>query len=295
MSLDEKFIIKVRDLLEKYPKNHSSNALRNAFGLLERAKRLAEIDSNASVFLAITAEEEAVSSIFLALKHLRYDCADKLKHHNHVHKSAFVPFCEALSNIFSLFNKSNPQVTIDTERKIPRLFLKLTMFDFNGNPLLAKPDVPFGFTVDSDMPVDTFENALKKYFGEHYQKLNKWLEKAANKRNMVLYASPSGIPKVKIENPDAYFMEYENKLNHLMLLYFLIAPYREKQLFVQQALYAFVKMIGQVPNEDKLMEMIEDIGRAPVGLTVDLNEGKMTKLTDKQIELTANEITFKQL
>ena len=295
MSLEEKFIIKVRGLLEEYPKNHSSNALRNAFGLLERAKRIADIDSNASVFLAITAEEEAVSSIFLALKQLGYDCADKLKHHNHVHKSAFVPFCEALSNIFSIFNKSNPQIAIDKNHEVPRLFIKITMFDFNGEPLLAKPDVPFGFTVESDMPVDSFENALKKYFGEHYQKLNKWLKKAANKRNMVLYASPNGIPKVKIDNPDDYFMEYENKINHLMLLYFLIAPYREKQLFVQQALYAFIKMIGQVPNEDKLMEMIGDIGRAPIGLTMDLNEGKMTKLTNQQIELTANEITFKQL
>ncbi len=61
-----------------------------------------------------------------------------------------------------------------------------------------------------------------------------------------------------------------------MLLYFLIAPYKEKQIFVQQALHAFVKMLGKVPNEEKLLEMIENIDEALIGCNFNLNTGKTT-------------------
>ncbi len=259
---------------------------------------MAHNDENAAVFLAITAEEEAVSAIFLSLKQLGYDSANQINHRNHVHKAAFYPFCQAMSNVFKSFSKSSPQIGIDLNSENHRLLLRMTVKNFNGETFFATPDVPFGFTVQKDASIDYFESALKEYFGEQYEKMKKWLKNTANKRNMVLYASPEGIPKVKFNDADKYFCEYENKVNLLMLLYFLIAPYKEKQLFVQQALHAFVKMIGKMPNEEKLMEMINEIDKAPIGFKVDLNTGEMAGVEIdgsiiKEIEFIENDVNIK--
>ena len=251
MTIPSEFIEKIKCILEDYPRDHSINSLRNAFDLLSRAKKLSDIDSNAAVFLAITAEEEAVSSIFLALKQLGYDCSDKINHRNHIHKVAFYPFCQALSKSFEVFEKCTPQLVIDKEFEHPILFLRFFVEDFDGKSLVARPAVPFGFSIKNDICLEYFEDNLKLFFGEHFEKLKKCLKDVANKRNQVLYASPNGIPKVKFNDAKKYFYEYENKINALMLLYFLIAPYKEKQIFVQQALHAFVKMLGEVPDEKK--------------------------------------------
>lgn len=292
------FIDNVKAFIEKYPKNHSINSLRNAFSLLERARGLKDIDSNMAAFCAITAEEEAVSSIFLALKQSDYDGADKINHRNHIHKAAFFPFCQALAKTFEVFNKNLPQLAIDSTEQYPRLYIRFTVEGLDGEPLAAKSDVPFGFTISNDASIEYFENNLKQYFGDEFDVLKKWLSNSANKRNRVLYASPSGIPKVKFSDADKYFEEYEKKINALMFLYFLIAPYKEKQLFVQQALHAFMRMIGKMPNEDKLLEMIDEIQKAPIGYNVNLNTGKMTGVQIdgsyiREIEFTANEVNIK--
>jgi hypothetical protein len=161
--------------------------------------------------------------------------------------------------------------------------------------LLATPDVPFGFTIRNDVKVEDFEDNLKHYFGKEYEGLEKWLKNEANLRNRILYATPNGIPKVEITDPEKYLNDYEQKINTIMLLYFLIAPYKEQQIFVQQALHAFVKMIGKVPNEDKLLEMIESIEPAPVACEVNLNTGKMVGIqvdgsVIKEVEYKENEI-----
>jgi len=78
-----------------------------------------------------------------------------------------------------------------------------------------------------------------------------------------------------------------------MYLYFLIAPYKEKQLFVQQALHAFVRMLNKVPDEEKLMRMIEEKGEAPIGYNFDLNEGKMKGIRINNSAIEAVEFTDK--
>jgi hypothetical protein len=295
MPINKEFIEKVRAFLDIYPKSHSLNSLKNAYNLLDKARKYQGNDDSISLFCAITAVEEAVSSIFLALKHLGYDSADKINHFNHIHKSAFYPFCKALVFSFELFNNSKPQLAIDKNGKYPKLFIRFFVENFNGESFLATPEVPFGFTISNDVKIEDFENNLKNYFGEEYEGLEKWLKNEANLRNRILYATPNGIPKVEITDPEKYLNDYEQKINTIMLLYFLIAPYKEKQIFVQQALHAFVKMIGKIPNEAKLLEMIESIEPAPVECKINLNTGKIVGIqidgsVIKEVEYKENEI-----
>ncbi len=298
MTITPEFTEKVRAILEEYPKSHSVNSLRNSLVLLSKAKEFVEIDGNIAAFLSITAEEEAVSSIFLCLKQLGYDGADKINHWNHIHKAAFFPFCQALTHTFELFNKNRPQLAIDRTHENPRLFIRFFVEDSDGKSFVAKSDVPFGFAIRNENGIDYFDKNLKIFFGKHFSKLKKWLVNAANKRNRVLYATPSGIPNVQFSDTEKFFAEYERKINTMMLLYFLIAPYKEKQIFIQQALHAFVKMLGKIPQEDKLLEIINDKDQEPVSLNIDLNTGKIKGFeiqssAIEHIEFKENEVTVK--
>jgi len=145
----------------------------------------------------------------------------------------------------------------------------------NNQNLVARPNVPFGFSIKVDNKYDYFADSLQQFFGNDYSELNKWLKNTANLRNELLYASPKGIPKVQSNNLGKFLERQTNRVNSLMLLYFLIAPYKEKQTFVQQVLHGFIKMIGKIPDETKLEELITNIDKAPIGYTVDLNSGKM--------------------
>jgi hypothetical protein len=276
--ISTEFFEKVEQILENYPRNHSVNSLRNAFDSLSRAKKIQDIDANMAYFLALTAEEEAVSAIFLALKQLGYNGALQVSHRNHIHKTAFYPFCQAVYSSFSIFKNCNPQIVIDKKSPNHRLFIKFFVQETNKESYVATPDVPFGFSIKSDDSFENFESNLKKYFGDDYLELNKWLSNAANRRNKILYASPIGIPKVESKNLNNFIEKQQGKIKNLMLLYFLIAPYTEKQVFIQQALHAFIKMIGKIPNEDKLLELIENIDEAPIGCTVDLNTGNIKNI-----------------
>lgn len=297
MPINKEFIAKVRSFLDIYPKSHSLNSLRNAFHLLDKAKKYQGNDDSISLFCAITAVEEAVSSVFLALKHLGYDSADKINHFNHIHKSALYPFCKVLVFSFELFNKNKPQIGIDKNDKYPKLLIRFFLENSNGESFVATPEPPFGFTIKNEVKIEDFDDNLKHYFDKEYEGLKKWLEKEANLRNRILYASPSGIPKVEINDPGKCLNDYEQKINTIMILYFLIAPYKEKQIFVQQALHAFVKMIGKVPNEEKLLEMIECIEPEPITCEVNLNTGKIVGIqvdgsVIKEVEYKDNEINI---
>jgi len=190
MITNTEFIHSLHNILENYPRDHSVNSLRHAFVLFSKAKKFSDIDSNTAVFLSITAEEEAVSSIFLALKKLGYDASDKINHYNHIHKAAFYHFCQALAQTFHIFEKNSPQLVLDSEAEFPRLYIKFFIKNFDGNPLVVKPDVPFGFTIKNEVTIEYFEKKLQRYFGENYEKLVNWLKKEANRRNQILYASP---------------------------------------------------------------------------------------------------------
>ena len=160
MPISEDFISKVREFLEIYPKSHSLNSLKNAFTLFEKAKIHLGTDDNISLFCAITAVEEAVTAIFLCLKHKGYDGSEKINHHNHVHKAAFYPFCKALTFSFQTFNNMKPQIAIDREGEFPRLYIRFFIQNQEGKSFTGTSDTPFGFTISNETSLEYFESNL---------------------------------------------------------------------------------------------------------------------------------------
>ncbi|MGA7982133.1 MAG: hypothetical protein WCA32_18180, partial [Chromatiaceae bacterium] len=72
------------------------HSLRCAVNHLKRGWALREIDDEMAVFRTITAEEEAVSGLFHALKFRGYKNANRLNAHDHRYKNAAIPFLQIL-------------------------------------------------------------------------------------------------------------------------------------------------------------------------------------------------------
>jgi len=228
------------------PGKHSA---RNAIYCIEKAWQLRHIDANMAAFRCITAEEEAATAIFHALKRRRYIGADRLNYRSHLHKLSLLPFFQAIADIFhKTVNMYKPQLIWNRMEKKPRLRLRLTVNIPGGETLHAEPQPPLYFTTLVNGKKYDFARELEKVATERKMKdIMDHLRNVANFRNRLLYAGSDGIPDVTIHDT-AILRKRDIVIIHLAI-YLLIDQYKEQQLFAQQALDAFLKMLRVIPKE----------------------------------------------
>lgn len=73
---------------------------------------------------------------------------------------------------------------------------------------------------------------------------NQWPDGRGIRRNELLYAQPNGIPSVS--NIDGFLRKRRDVVIGFLRIYGLVYPYSEKAIFVQQALNAFLRMMGEI-------------------------------------------------
>lgn len=224
---------------------------RSALRHLEKASLIAELDPEMAVFRGITAEEEAASAVFHAVRRHHYVGAAKLNPRDHLQKNALGPFCAAVAELFAVADRTlalRPQVFIEGEDEGRRLQIQFHTAGIGIGDGLASPRPPLHFAVSEE------PGALHD-FGEQLQAIASaagahnilaHIRKRANARNEVLYASAAGIPSVTLGN---FLEQQRTKVKVILILYLLIDPYPEHQLFVSQALLAFLKMLEKLPTD----------------------------------------------
>jgi hypothetical protein len=239
----------VVDLVEHTPAP-GKHCIRNAYRHLDKAWQLDGVDLEMAAFRAITAEEEAATGLFHSLQRRGYLGARKLKPRNHIHKNALIPFCTAVSGVLAATQgmglKSGLQ--LDKSENPWRFKVWLDVTPFAGTPLHAYPEPPLTFTISIDgKPHDFSEQLQEVAQGRNLQAIEQYLTERANARNRILYAAPQGAPEVtSLKN---FLPKQRQNVFILSVLYLMIDPYSEKQLFVQQALQAFLKMLKLLPDE----------------------------------------------
>ena len=221
----------------------------NAVRHMEKAWLLQKIDPEMAVFRAITAEEEAATSLFITLKERRYENAEKIKFKSHPYKQAVEPFFQAVSkfivNVTSLPNfpfLSKYNLTIDSKDDPRKLELHLQMV----NGLMTTPIPPLHFAININGEPYTFEKELlEATTGNNKKEIINNIKTKANLRNELLYASHDGIAEA--QDDITGFLSHKQKLVMLFLkIVCFIFPYKEKSLFVQQALNSFLLMMGDI-------------------------------------------------
>ncbi len=229
-------------------KGYGRNCARNAVSHLEAAWKIKNIDPEMAVFRAITAEEEAATAIFIALREKGYENANKIKFKSHPYKQAVAPFITAISKFVGDVAKwpgfpfgENYELSVDGEGKDRKLILS---FHLTGR--LATPIPPLGFEVTLNGKPCYFEKELLEITsGQSRSDIIKHMQDIADLRNSLLYARPEGIPRIagKI---DGHLEKRRRTVMTFLRVFSLIYPYKEKALFVEQALKAFLLMMGEI-------------------------------------------------
>lgn len=239
-----------------------------------KAWELRAIDPAMAAFRAITAEEEAATAIMHALKQRQYQRSDELKPREHASKLAVYPFTRAVESILALIHERaevqvetgpepaptstvkwkvpgvSAQLFVDKSGKTPRLMARTRLVLPNGEAVFATPEHPLEFNVRAEGAAGTHDfakemNSLAS--GASAKNIFEFIRRTANQRNEILYASSQGIPWV--ETPDGFLQEQQSRVFRKLSIYLMIAQTKHRQLFAQQALDAFLKIIAAKPSD----------------------------------------------
>jgi hypothetical protein len=221
----------------------------HAFHHLERAGQIVEIDPEMAMFRAITAEEEAATAVFFSLRQRRYANADKIQFRSHQYKAALYPFVMQVRNFLASVSSQFPPIRLRVveENAKPHLIWEFKAPDGRW----GRPDTPFNFLFSEAQTAQAyhFERQLEEFAqGPARGNVKKYIDELANTRNLLLYADESGRPGV-VGGTSETLKEQRRRVVRLCLVACMIAPYKERALFVQQTLNAFLVMMGKLDQE----------------------------------------------
>lgn len=223
---------------------------RSALRHIEKAWILAKLDKEMAAFRAITAEEESAAAIFHAIQRRKYIGSEKLNPHDHLQKNALTPFFTAIAELLEQPNKEwefHPHLILDKKQNKPRLRVRYNVSKLIPGKQYALPDPPLNFSITQDDAPYDFSSQLENIAkSKQVSSILKHLKERANQRNRLLYASAQGVPRLPALNN--FLLKKRMDVNRNLAIYLLIDPYPEQQIFVQQGLLAFLKMLDKLPE-----------------------------------------------
>lgn len=243
--------------LEKYISKHvlkspapGKHCARSSLRHLQKARGISQIDPEMAVFRAITGEEESATAIFHALQRRGYKNSKNLKPRDHLQKNSVAPFLEAIK-IF--LKKTEPfkellDLQIVHSKSQGRLVIRLKSFHpETKEECYAFPTPPLGFSLKQEGKIHDFKEELQEIAKlKESSSILKHLKVRANMRNIILYASSSGIPKIT-SSVSSHLEFFKGNIFRNLIVFLLIDQYSDRQLFAQQALNSFLVMVEKIP------------------------------------------------
>ena len=199
-------------------------------------------------FRAITAEEEAASSIFYIVKRKNYKNAKRIKAKDHVYKNSLYQYILAIQKFFSEKVKYPYQILFSlSDKKDKPAYIKIELPDGR----FIEPIPPLNFNVKElpDNSIIKFDSIFIEMVNDLGKKdLNKYLKDLANQRNILLYASEIGVGSFR-DNIIEYIDKKRRNVFTILFAYCLMFPY-ENSLFVQQLINGFLLSLKEINNDE---------------------------------------------
>jgi hypothetical protein len=241
------------DCVERLGVPRIRHAARSAFEHLRKSWTLHPIDSEMSLFRAITGEEEAATALILALRQQNYPGAQRLNPRDHRHKIAVWPLILAIGRGLERKGIPTPSLRISKEGE-PKLTLNFDIGTAAGldEPFFATPDHPFNFVMHSDekgpFEVHRWERELAEIASERgFADIRKHIESEANLRTRILYASNDGIPAVRFA--DDAILSRVNRVAYILKIVVGVMQTKQHQLFVTQGLEALLRALNRLEDQ----------------------------------------------
>ena len=227
---------------------------RSAISHIQSAWKIRSIDPEMCVFRSLTAVEESTGAIFHSLKRHRYQGADKLRLRSHVHKAALRPFLAAIETNLAQSKLNHFSLALEARGngKNGRVLLRFSVPNAPEGMGFGYPEPPLHFALARNGAKYYFTEELKSIISTHNAaSVLEHVKDLANQRNRLLYASQEGVPKVA-ELTDDFLLKKRDVVFQHLCIYLMIDPYPQRQLFVQQALESFLKMLDLLPDDSSL-------------------------------------------
>jgi hypothetical protein len=199
----------------------------------------------------MTAEEESVAAIFRALEFRQYPQARRLSTYKHTHKSAVQPFLVCLEHALATsgFMQWHPQVVIKSRAQGGQVRFRIRFQGLDGDLYSLEPIPPLGGEFSIDGERYDFRNERELLLSQSSQSsMEDYLNGLANERNRLLYATVKGIPRVS-NLQFSYFERQRDRVFRNLTLFLLVVQEKSRQLFVEQALDAFLEMLGRIAKK----------------------------------------------
>jgi len=229
-------------------KGNAGYAARSSIRHMHRAFELANSMPEISTFLAITAEEEASTALFLALINKKYNEAKKLNKRNHNHKAGVYPFLGLLGETLNITKHELPiEVTFSIPKDDQNEVLRTRMFlgSIDGEDMYSYPDPPLNLvSVETDgNPKDYLKGVRSVAQEKSINSIYKYITEIANIRNKMLYASDGAIPCVENINEMLQRHVGATLLIHMMYLFVVQHP---KQNLVEECVSVFIQIQNKI-------------------------------------------------
>ena len=236
----------IRVAISKLPSRVRTRA-QNAWRGFELAIMHLEADREIASFRAITAQEEAATALFMALKEKGYPGSDRLNVREHRHKAALWPFLEAVKRRLI---KDLPGLSLNyvIDPSEPSISVKIPI-----RSLMNDPELP-DYAISMLHPLDLlhsvkgqpylFQDELKEV-SEHLSatSIERLVSKLSNARNGLLYASDQSLPKSRAQMKD--ILGRRDQAENALVLTIAVMQTDSHQAMVLQSLEAFLGIVGK--------------------------------------------------
>lgn len=223
-------------------KGHSGFAAKSSIRYVERAFELSETMPEVATFLAITAEEEAATALFIALKSKGYLRSKELKMHDHKHKGGLYPFLTLLGTALKI-SEVPYQLVVENHNGRDILRTQLSL-----GSLVLQPDPPLNqISVDTSGNTKNYLHEVRAVASERgITSIFQYIKDTANKRNLLLYASANALPSV--ENVSSELQRHIGATILIHIIYLLVVQHSNQNL-VEECLDVYLKVQHNLENK----------------------------------------------
>lgn len=240
----------IQQLIERNVRELGGGRIRhsamNAYECIRTAWRIKGISPKMALVSAITGEEEAASSLILAVKQKQYPNSSGLNHRNHLHKASIYPLIVAANNAIAQTTPQNIQIQISKSGP-PRIDVIIPLPDGRT----AQPDNPLNFLAHSGgNPMSApklFESELARFASARGENtIVDALMRDANLRNIALYASDSGVPNISVGDTD--ILDRLQRIHVVSCVTIIVMQSADHQLMVTQCIDALTQMLPKIES-----------------------------------------------
>jgi hypothetical protein len=203
-------------------------------------------------FRLITAEEEAASAVYHALKRRGYKGAERLSPKRHIHKMALRPFILSMHTLLLIAGHVRgvevaPELDPDDQDRF-RVRIKLPDKEMVFSP-------PLDLSLSENGKAYDFSNELRLVLDRHeVDSILAYVKNETAERRRLLYAGTEGMWGMTDAIDEDFLRARRGIVLSHLLLFLMIDAYPKRQLFVEQCLPTLLRLLELLPSDETVLD-----------------------------------------